>query len=334
MTQPEIIVQRIHFEDRSGAEFERMCFAHLWHSQEWRTLEWYGQSGQTADATSGASTATARHIATNAPTMPGSRSARRKPTSPRVAALPHGLPNRFTFIVGGSVSAQMKNRVRQEGERHGFRAIDVWSGVELEERLRSTTPAILRRFVEGVAFPESAELLRRTSSSAVVSDHEALELMSECFDRPAFTTPLRQESHIPDLKKATTDTIEALNTGIRRLRDGTDLGRIPRRSELGDPAKRAAVGAIVDKLVHVRADYDALIRTGDLRECCDGTCGTLFATWRAEQVLDEGRASVLAALVRLVPSSAPRLQDRMFLRHGRDGRSNVGGPGEESAERC
>jgi hypothetical protein len=45
MTRPEIIVQRIHFEDRSGAEFERLCFAYLWHAEEWRSLEWYGQSG-------------------------------------------------------------------------------------------------------------------------------------------------------------------------------------------------------------------------------------------------------------------------------------------------
>ena len=45
--------------------------------------------------------------------------------------------------------------------------------------------------------------------------------MAECFDRPAFDTPFRDESNVPDFKKAITDTIEALNTGIHRLRDGT-----------------------------------------------------------------------------------------------------------------
>jgi hypothetical protein len=49
MTQPEIIVQRILFEDRSGAESDWLCFAHLWHAEEWRSLEWHGQSVSDSD---------------------------------------------------------------------------------------------------------------------------------------------------------------------------------------------------------------------------------------------------------------------------------------------
>jgi len=71
-----------------------------------------------------------------------------------------------------------------------------------------------------------------------------LALMAECFDRPAFTTEFRSES-IPDFKKAITDTIEALNTGVRRLRDGTEVGRIPRKAQLKDAAKRKVVEEVV-----------------------------------------------------------------------------------------
>ena len=297
-------MQRIHFEDRSGAEFERMCFAHLWHADTWASLEWHGQVGSDGGrdiwGVRPDGTTHCFQCANHA------RLTFRKAAADleKVAKARHGLPDRFTFIVGGTVSAAMRDRVRREGERLGLSSTGVWSGVELEERVRSATPALLRRLVEGVAFPESAELLRQTSPTATISDREALELMAECFDRPAFTTPLHAESHLPDLKKAITDTIEALNTGIRRLRDGTEIGRIPRRFELEDPAKRAAIAVIVDKLVRLRADYDALVQSRDLRVCCEPPCGTLFATPRAEEVMDEGRAAILDAIARLAPSAA------------------------------
>lgn len=309
---PEVVVQRIHFEDRSGTEFERLCFAHLWHSESWVSLDWYGQTGSDGGRDIwGVREDGSTHCfqCANHARLTFHKAAA---DLAKLAAVAGGLPDQFTLIAGGSVSVRMKERVRQEGARYGLRLIQVWSGVEFEERLRARTPALLERFVRGVAFPENPKLLRRTSSTSVVSDGEALELMAECFDRPAFTTPLLQESHIPDLKKAITDTIEALNTGIRRLRDGTDIGRIPRRHELEDSANRAAVGEIVDKLTRLRADYDALVASGDLRECCDGSCGTLFASTRAERIMDDGRAAILDAVVHLVPSAAPRLQRRLF----------------------
>lgn len=315
--RPDIVVQRVHYEDRSGAEFERMCFAHLWHAETWSSLEWYGQVGSdTGRDIWGVRPDGTTHCFQCAN---HARLTFRKAAADlgKVPTAPNGLPDRFTFIVGGTVSAAMRDRVRREGGRLGLRSTEVWSGAELEERMRFRTPAVLQRFAEGVAFPESAELLRQTSRTATISDREALELMTECFDRPAFTTPLRAESYLPDLKKAITDTIEALNTGIRRLRDGTEIGRIPRRHELEDPANRAAVAAVVDKLVRLRADYDALVQSGDLRACCDPPCGILFATSRAEEVMDEGRAAILAEVARVAPPSALRQEGRMRTCAGR-----------------
>jgi hypothetical protein len=39
------IVQIIHFEDFSSAQFERLVFAFLLRTEKWTKLEWYGQVG-------------------------------------------------------------------------------------------------------------------------------------------------------------------------------------------------------------------------------------------------------------------------------------------------
>jgi len=36
---PEVAVQPIHFEDRSGTEFERLCFAYLLRAFEWKAID-------------------------------------------------------------------------------------------------------------------------------------------------------------------------------------------------------------------------------------------------------------------------------------------------------
>jgi hypothetical protein len=37
--QPEVVVLPIHFEDRSGTEFERLCFAYLLRAFEWNSID-------------------------------------------------------------------------------------------------------------------------------------------------------------------------------------------------------------------------------------------------------------------------------------------------------
>ena len=45
MRIPATSVQPIHFEDFDGSQFERLVFAYHWRSEDWRSLEWYGQTG-------------------------------------------------------------------------------------------------------------------------------------------------------------------------------------------------------------------------------------------------------------------------------------------------
>lgn len=136
--------------------------------------------------------------------------------------------------------------------------------------------------------------------------------MAECFDRPAFTTEFREESNIPDFKKAITDTIEALNTGIRRLRDGTEIGRIPRRAQLKDPTKRAVVEEAVTLLVELRARFDQFVASGELRPCScgDERCPVFLIQPTAARVMDDLRERILHRFGRVAPGQMPTLRRR------------------------
>lgn len=59
-----------------------------------------------------------------------------------------------------------------------------------------------------------------------VSDDQILEKKSQCLDRPAFITPFYFENNFGDFRKAINDTIEAINTGVYRLRDGRLIEKI------------------------------------------------------------------------------------------------------------
>ncbi len=137
--------------------------------------------------------------------------------------------------------------------------------------------------------------------------------MAKCFDRPAFTTEFRSESNLPDFKKAITDTIEALNTGVRRLRDGTEIGRIPRKAQLKDPVKRAAVEHVVELLVGLRSQYDEFVASGDIRKCCGNPdCGMWDFRPRAAFVMDDLRERILHEFARVAPGRVPRLRPPRF----------------------
>ena len=43
--RPAAKVHRIHFADFSGVEFERLVFAYLLRTNDWISLDWYGQTG-------------------------------------------------------------------------------------------------------------------------------------------------------------------------------------------------------------------------------------------------------------------------------------------------
>src|SRR6266852_392370 len=45
MSTPTRTVQRVHFDDFDGKQFERLVYAYHTRTDAWRSLEWYGQIG-------------------------------------------------------------------------------------------------------------------------------------------------------------------------------------------------------------------------------------------------------------------------------------------------
>lgn len=168
----ERLVFRIHFEDRSGAEFERLCFAYLKNVREWHSIEWYGQVGAdrgrdiwaVLKADDGREHSYCYQCANY-------RSLRFKKAQADIDKITgrdqSSPPEHFILIAGGQVSARLKARIISYAESKGISSVQVWSGPELEERIRKDTPHLFRRFCEGEQFPE-------TDLRSVASDDDSL----------------------------------------------------------------------------------------------------------------------------------------------------------------
>ena len=132
--------------------------------------------------------------------------------------------------------------------------------------------------------------------------------MARVFDRPAFYTPIHQESNLGDFKQAITDTIQALGTGIWKSRDGHLIGCIPSRHELKSDALRRKIQAVEKALSRLRAKYDEMTRSGVLRhcQCNDPNCPTFFFNPpHAADELERLRHAVLMAFRDAYPSFRP-----------------------------
>ncbi|MGR6125675.1 SMEK domain-containing protein [Paenibacillus sp. SER-28] len=129
----------------------------------------------------------------------------------------------------------------------------------------------------------------------VKNDLEMLEEISRCFDRPAFSTPFYQESNLPNFIKAIEGTIEVLNTGVYRLRDGSVIKEISSRASLKDKGVRETLSQIVDDLIELRYLYEELIRKNEIKVCgCnDQSCGVHFISPVAIETMDKIRKQIL-----------------------------------------
>lgn len=308
-SKPEVVVLPIHFEDRSGIEFERLCFAYVLRMQEWKTIDWYGQLGSdrgrdiwgTTEDEYGKDINHAFQCA-NYRTIIFKKA---QEDIDKIISGSNSVPDRFTLITGGKVSANMKKKIIDYAKSKGIKTIEVWSGTEFEERLRNDSPSLIRRFIEGEVFPETVNKLKLfVLNNAATNDNEILLLIAQCFDRPAFTTPFHMESSIPAFKKAITDTIEVLNTGVHRLRDGTVIRRIPSRHEIKNNRIKEVLSSIVKKLEDLRSKYDEFIKTGDIRPCgCnDSECPVFTLSPKACEVMDDMRFKILQLFHSIFPS--------------------------------
>ncbi|MFQ3454112.1 restriction endonuclease [Bradyrhizobium sp. UFLA01-814] len=295
------LVQRIHFEDFGGAEFERLVFAYHVRAG-WSDVAWYGQTGSDGG----------RDIVGNEPL--DSQPARKcviqcvnratltqaKANRDMKAALAAcgGSLAAFKFVVRGKVSAKLRDAVEASAASLGISSLTIWSGVEFEEHLRLYGEDLLRRFCAGEPFPDSREDLRRFAEDfAGLSDKDALDIMAAVFDRPAFRTRFQEESSLPAFKQAIEDTIAALNTGVWRTREGNEIRRIPTIHHLRDARMKSQVSMAVSLVDKLRRTFSTGLRDGRIRPCACGQsdCPVFMITPAMANELDKIRHDALAA---------------------------------------
>lgn len=313
--RPATTVHRIHFDDFSGVDFERLVFAFLLRTNDWLSLDWYGQTG----SDSGRDIFGVREndrfpkgqkVCALCANWQKLTKAKAKSDLEKLKANPSGLPDKCIVISGGVVSAQLRDAIKAEAANVAIHDCEVWSGPEFGERLREKAESLLKRFVGGEHFPDSPNELRQFVGSVQAgTDDERLALMSSLFDRPAFYTPFHQESSVPAFKKAITDTIEALGTGVHRLRDGTEIRRIPSRHEITLPAIRTALAGIEKSLAKLRATYDGFVRTGEVRPCgcSEQDCPIFQVSHSAMRQMDDLRSEILESFRKIYPKFDVRL---------------------------
>jgi hypothetical protein len=307
ITMPNRLVQPTHFEDFDGHQFERLVFAYLLRTDNWQSLEWYGQTGgdsgrdiwgiKERDGYPQGQKVCVQCANRKALTYKKAREDLEK-----VLSRPNGKPDAFLIVAGGTVSAAVRDKTKKLCEKKQVNTSEIWSGKEFEERLRAKAESLLKRFTAGEEFPDAPDDLRSFAETiASQSDDEILALMAGLFDRPAFYTPFHQESSVPAFKKAITDTIEALNTGIHRLRDGTEIRRIPSRHALKSAETKRTLAQIERMLGELRAKYDDYMRTGDIRPCgCDVLdCPVFFISHHAADEMNRLREEVLVTFHKL-----------------------------------
>jgi hypothetical protein len=299
-TQPAKTVHTIHFEDFDGAQFERLVFAYHARTDKWRSLEWYGQVGSDLgrdiwgirddDSKAGESVCIQCVNRTNL------TFAKAEADIAKVLTAPNGVPVRFRIVARSNVSADMRDRIKKYATSRGIRLCDVWAGPEFEEFLRAGAESLLKRFIEGEVFPDAPPDLRAFAAESIpLTDQETLALMARLFDRPAFYTPIHQESSLPAFKQAITDTIQALGTGIWKARDGQVIARIPSRHHLKDSNLQKKIRTVERALAQLRAKFDEMMQSGGVRHCgCQvPDCPLYFMDPEVAGVLEHSRRTVL-----------------------------------------
>jgi hypothetical protein len=129
ITKPATIsktVHRIHFDDLSWSDFERLIFAYVKRLRKWNGLDWLGQSGhdEGQDIWGESKGKTYCYLCANYA----------------------GLTLK---------KARTHKNIKAYAQTVGVVHAEVWSGADIEENIRINTPHLLQRFFEGHSFPES-----------------------------------------------------------------------------------------------------------------------------------------------------------------------------------
>lgn len=153
-----------------------------------------------------------------------------------------------------------------------------------------------------------AQLDRFVAQSLPLSDVDVARALLAGLDRPAFRTPFHQESSLPRFRAAIAETISAINTG--KTPSGTQL---PSKADVRDPAMRAALDSVVQRLVALRSAFDDLLKKGEIRPCgCqEPDCPVHMLSDRACREMDRRRHKLLVAAQAVDPAFPASFYDML-----------------------
>jgi hypothetical protein len=311
---PNRTVRPVHFEDFSGADFERLVFAYHLRAG-WADLAWYGQTGsdQGRDivGTEPRDDGPDRRTVIQCVNRARLTQAKAEQDIAAAIAASTGGPDAIKFVCRSAVSAERRDQVAAAAKKLGVRTITIWSGTEFEEQLRLRAEFLLQRLIDGVPFPDAeVELRRFVDDFPDLDDDEALKLIAPIFDRPAFYTRFQEESSLPAFLQAIEDTIGALNTGMWRMRDGTDIRRIPSLHHIRSGSRRTQLSAVSRGLDDLRRRFKRSLADGSIRHCACGQddCPVFMIDPVAAEQLDEARRHILDNVRKAIPSVSGRLE--------------------------
>lgn len=166
----------MHFEEFSGAEFERLVFAYALRAG-WPEAEWVGQTG--GDKGRDVQCERQGKMATFLCANYGTLTLAKVTSDLKRVAGSEPKPDEVFVVCGGRVSAGLREKIKAVAAKMGFESIVVWSGVELEERIRMTAPDLLARLCNGEKFPDAPQDLRKFAAASAVAKPEAEKFSAE-----------------------------------------------------------------------------------------------------------------------------------------------------------
>lgn len=294
-------VHPIDFSVLSGREFERLVFATLLRMRAWHSLSWHGQTGSDGG----------RDIIGICDDQYGHRFTvivacanwqaftlgKAKGDIDNFTAKSSSPPNEIIIVAGSSVSAATKDKIDKHARSKGVHVTRTWSGAELEEYLRFHAASVLDRFVRGIELPDEEQSLKDfVHKLDPTTAAEAAEMLERLFRRPAFETPIQQESSLPAFRQAITDTIGALNTGIWRDREGAVISRVPSIAAFSERLVVDNFKKCVTSLNKLRVAFDDGIRTKGIRPCpCNvPDCPTFMVDDKYRALLEAERGKAMS----------------------------------------
>lgn len=276
INKPSKYVQPIHFEDFDGAQFERLVFAYHARTDRWRSLEWFGQQGKDKGRDIvGIREVDGRKdgecVCVLCANWRKLTRAKVKTDITKALSSLQQKPDKIRVVCGHDIPAGLRDNAKQFAQSKGICDCEAWSGKEFEELIRARAESLLLRFVQGDAFPDVAnDLLMFAWGAVPANENERLALIAMAFDRPAFSTPINQESSLPAFKKAITDTIQVLKTGVWETRSGHVIRRLPTKTDITNRTTHDALAETERSLIDLRTCFDELVRRGHIRHCgCD-----------------------------------------------------------------